>query len=319
MIEEYKFERFSKIWVRLAIVFSILYWLWFGLVVGLDTMAVAFYFLSIGLYFGNDYTRKLGLAFLPLFLYLMCYSSLKILHDYNPFPIHNKGLYDLEVSLFGISLDGVKISLCEFFNVHIHPIFDLISGSFYITWAPFPILYGLFLFYKNERTIAFNFWSCFLLVNIFGFIIYIVLPAAPPWYYLKYGAEIIQDLGGEPAGLARFDEMLGIGLYHGMYSQGTNTFGALPSMHAAFPMVLSYYSLKRNNKALSLLFITSMLAIWFAAVYSNHHYLIDILMGISCGIIGILLTESVVNSKFAPNWYKKTIAYLSQRVQSKKT
>ncbi len=116
---------------------------------------------------------------------------------------------------------------------------------------------------------------------------------------------------GEPAGLARFDEMIGIPIYHGMYSQGTNTFGALPSMHAAFPLVLSYYSLKYGNKVLTTLFVISLLAIWFGAIYSNHHYLIDVLMGIGCGIIGIFLTEKTVNGNFVPSWYHNTIKNIS--------
>ena len=305
------FDRFSGPWVKCLLLFSLLYWLWFGLVVGIDAMAIAFYLLCVGLFFSTSMTRKLGVCFTPLFIYLICYSSLKILHDYNPFPIHNKGLYDMEVKLFGVKLDGLKVSLCEFFNQHVNLLSDIIAGSFYITWAPFPILFGLWAFYKKRRKLVFNFWLAFLTINIFGFIIYIVLPAAPPWYYLKYGAEIIQDLGGEAAGLARFDQLIGFGLYEGMYSQGTNTFGALPSMHAAFPMVLSYYSFRYKNKIFSSIFLISMVSIWFGAIYSNHHYLIDVLMGMSCAIIGIFLTDLLVNGKFAPKWYTKTIDYVS--------
>lgn len=305
------FQRFSKVWLLTGVVFTILYWLWFGLVVGTDAMAIAFYLLVMLLIFINGTTRKLALSFSPFFLYLICYSSLKILHDYNPFPIIIKKLYDLEVAWFGVMVDGTKASLCEYFNQHINPVFDIISGAFYITWAPFPIIFGLLTFFKGRRKLTFDFWTCFLIANIFGFIIYIVLPAAPPWYFLQYGDNIMVNAPGEPAGLARFDEMIGFPLYHGMYSQGTNTFGALPSMHAAFPLILSFYSLKYGNKILSTLFIISLLAIWFGAVYSNHHYLIDVLMGIGCAIIGILLTEKTVNGSFAPSWYRKTIKYIS--------
>lgn len=310
-MEKSAFIRFSPVWVKWTIALSILYWLWKGLVVGVGGMEIAFYALSVTLVFCNSESRKLFVCFLPFFIYMFLYNSLKILHHYNPFPIHNQALYDYEVRFFGINVDGVKMSLCEFFNLHIHPVFDIIAGSFYITWAPFPILFGLLLFFKKKRRILFNFWTCFLIVNLFGFLIYIVLPAAPPWYYLKYGADIILDLGGEAAGLLRFDEMIGLDIYKNMYSQGTNTFGALPSMHAAFPMVLTYYSLKYGNKLLSGLFFISMLAIWFGAIYSNHHYIIDVLMGICCGIMGILLTEWRVNGKFVGSLHPRIIEYIS--------
>ena len=305
------FIRFDPNWVKWSIILSIAYWLWKGLLVGVGGMEIGFFMLCMALIFVSSQTRKLFVCFSPFLMYVFLYNSLKILHHYNPFPIHNQALYDYEVQFFGVNVDGEMISLCEFFNLHIHPFFDVISGAFYITWAPFPILFGLLLFFKKERQLLFNFWSCFLIVNLFGFLIYIILPAAPPWYYLKYGADIILDLGGEPAGLARFDHLIGLDLYKNMYSQGTNTFGALPSMHAAFPMVLSYYSLKYGNKLLSTLFLISMIAIWFGAIYSNHHYFIDVLMGICCGIIGIFLTEWLVNGKFASTRYPLIINYIS--------
>lgn len=306
------FERFSGAWVKWFALFNMFFWPWFGLVVGLDLNAVLFYVMVGVLLFGNSLSRKLLICFLPLLIYLFIYNSLQILHDYNPLPIHNEGLYNLEVQYFGVYVDGIKVSICEFFIQNIHPFLDLISGAFYITWIPFPILFAFLLFFKKRRKLVFDFWLAFLVINLFGFLIYVLLPAAPPWYYFKYGSEIMLDTIGDPAGLARFDKMIGFGLYEGMYSQSTNTFGALPSMHAAFPMVLSYYSLKYNNRILSALFILSMVSIWFAALYSSHHYVIDLLLGMSCAIIGIFLTELLVNGKFAPKWYVKTIKYVSK-------
>jgi membrane-associated phospholipid phosphatase len=32
-----------------------------------------------------------------------------------------------------------------------------------------------------------------------------------------------------------------------------------------------------------------MVGIWFAAVYNSHHYVLDIVAGITCGITGIIL------------------------------
>ncbi len=302
---------FSKNWIVFGLIFSLLYWLWNGLAVGIDTIAVLFYLLIVGLFYATPLSRKLAIAFSPFFIYLICYNSLKILHDYNPIKVINEELYEFEVAWFGVQVHGVKVSLCEYFNQHINWFFDLITGLFYITWAPFPILFGLITFFTGQRKLTFDFWTCFLVANIFGFIIYILLPAAPPWYYFKYGAEILLDAGGEPAGLSRFDDMIGFGLYAGMYSKGTNTFGALPSMHAAFPLILSYYSLKYRNKILTTIFIISLLCIWFGAIYSNHHYLIDVIMGIGCAIIGIFLVETTVNSRFVPSWYKNTKKFIS--------
>jgi len=234
------------------------------------------------------------------------------LHLYNGFPIHNEDVYLLEKSLFGFEYNGNEIIPCEYFKDNTNKFFDLISGSFYITWAPFPIIFGLMAFFAKKAKIGFDFWLCFLITNIFGFIGYIVYPAAPPWYYLEYGPQLLTDAPNSAAGLIRFDQMIGFPLYEGMYSQGTNTFGAMPSMHAAFPLVLLFYSLKFGKKWFSVLVGISLISIWFGAVYSNHHYIIDVIAGIFCGILGILITETWVNRKFRPNWYQKVLSFINQ-------
>jgi membrane-associated phospholipid phosphatase len=34
-----------------------------------------------------------------------------------------------------------------------------------------------------------------------------------------------------------------------------------------------------------------MVGIWWTAVYSGHHYLIDVMLGISCALLGIFVFE----------------------------
>jgi membrane-associated phospholipid phosphatase len=37
-----------------------------------------------------------------------------------------------------------------------------------------------------------------------------------------------------------------------------------------------------------------MLGIWFTAVYSAHHYIIDAILGAGCALLGIFLFEKVL-------------------------
>ena len=39
------------------------------------------------------------------------------------------------------------------------------------------------------------------------------------------------------------------------------------------------------------LFGLIMVGIWFTAIYSGHHYILDAIMGISCAIIGIAIFQ----------------------------
>ncbi len=45
---------------------------------------------------------------------------------------------------------------------------------------------------------------------------------------------------------------------------------------------------------MSILFVTVMAGIWFAAVYTSHHYILDVLAGIICAITGIILFQAVL-------------------------
>ena len=311
MSDKTPFHRFSPAWVIPAIILSVIYWLWFGLVVGIDQTVCVFYTFVVILFFTNRYSRNMAIGFSPLFIYLVSYESLRILHRNNSLAVHIEDLYLFELKYFGINVDGVRMTLCEYFNLHQNTFFDIYSGLSYITWVPFPLIFGFILYFSKKNQLLFNFWMTFLLANLFGFIGYILYPAAAPWYYFEYGNELINNASSSAAGLLRFDELINYPIYANMYSQGTNTFGAMPSMHAAFPLILVYFSTKFGNKWLTALFTISLIGIWFGAVYSNHHYLIDVIVGIACGILAIYIVESIVNRKFAFTWYKNIIDYIS--------
>ena len=69
-------------------------------------------------------------------------------------------------------------------------------------------------------------------------------------------------------------------------------FAAVPSLHAAYMVVaVAYAAMGRCKKWLIALFSVVMVGIWWTAVYSGHHYLIDVMLGISCSLLGILVFE----------------------------
>lgn len=137
-----------------------------------------------------------------------------------------------------------------------------------------------------------HFALVFLLVNLIGFAIYYIHPAAPPWYVAKYGFDFIQGTPGDVAGLGRFDQMTGIGIFDGLYARNSNVFAAIPSLHSSYMLIAFIYSLKaRCANWTRVLFAFITIGIWFTAVYSSHHYLIDVMLGIATAIVGTLLFE----------------------------
>lgn len=244
-------------------------------------------------------TRRLVVALMPFIVFGISYDWMNILPNYEVNPVDIFGLYSAESSLFGITLPaapsevaGMIVTPNEWWAMHASPILDFLAGCFYLCWVPVPILFGLWLYFDKQHEMYLHFSLVFLFVNLLGFALYYVHPAAPPWYVAMHGFDFIPGTHGETAGLGRWDEMMGVGIFDGLYSRNSNVFAALPSLHAAYMLIAFIYSLKARCGAwLRILFAIICLGIWFTAVYTSHHYIIDVLAGIGVTLIGTLIFE----------------------------
>lgn len=244
------------------------------------------------LFFAGKSTRKLAVGLLPFFIFGISYDWMRVYPNYEVNPIDVRNLYDLEKFLFGIEENGTLLIPCEYFALHHSVIADILAGFFYLCWVPVPIALGLWLYLKKDRRLYLRFSIVFLLVNLIGFAGYYIHPAAPPWYAINYGFEAILNTPGNTAALGRFDELVGLPIFDSLYSRNSNVFAAIPSLHAAYMVVAFYYALvKKCHPAIITIFAVLMCGIWFTAVYSSHHYIIDVLLGITCALLGILFFE----------------------------
>ena len=244
------------------------------------------------LFFAGKSTRKLAVGLLPFFIFGISYDWMRVYPNYEVNPIDVRNLYDLEKFLFGIEENGTLLIPCEYFALHHSVIADILAGFFYLCWVPVPIAFGLWLYLKKDRRLYLRFSMVFLLVDLIGFAGYYIHPAAPPWYAINYGFEAILNTPGNTAALGRFDELVGLPIFDSLYSRNSNVFAAIPSLHAAYMVVAFYYALvKKCHPAIITIFAVLMCGIWFTAVYSSHHYIIDVLLGITCALLGILFFE----------------------------
>ena len=240
-------------------------------------------------------TKKLVIALMPFVVFAVSYDWMNICPNYKVNPIDVQGLYEAEKSLFGISTASGVFTPNEYFNIHNCSFMDFWAGVFYLCWVPVPILFGLSLYFTKQRAVYLRFALVFLFVNLIGFCGYYIHPAAPPWYVMKYGFEPILNTPGDVAGLGRFDAMTGLGIFDFLYSRNSNVFAAVPSLHSAYMVIAFYYSLKaKYPNWLRFIFGVIMFGIWFTAIYSAHHYVIDAILGAGCAVLGIFLFEKVL-------------------------
>lgn len=244
------------------------------------------------LFFLTAPSRRLMVALLPFLIFGISYDWMNILPNYKVNPIDIEGIYNAEKSIFGINTAEGTLTPNEFFALHTFPVADFFAGLFYLCWVPLPIIYGLWLYFKGESKAYLHFSIVFLLVNLIGFAIYYIHPAAPPWYVAQYGFEPIMGTPGSVAGLGKFDEMTGLGIFNALYARNANVFAAVPSLHSAYTLVAFVYSLRyRSTLGWRVVLGVVSAGIWLTAVYSSHHYVIDVLLGITTALVGVALFE----------------------------
>lgn len=290
MLEKQSLPTLKETWLVLGI--SAVFLTLTAVFVGLRSEHLLIIALFGVLFFASPATRKLAVALLPFIIFGISYDWMRVYPNYMVNSIDVKDLYDAEKAFFGLTIEGVRLTPNEYFALHHNSIADFFAGIFYLTWVPVPILFGLWLYFTNDRGLYLRFSIVFLFVNLLGFAGYYIHPAAPPWYVMDYGFEPLLNTPGNAAGLARFDELLGISVFDGIYGRNANVFAAVPSLHAAYMLIAVIYAIIKKAHWL-LITILSILCvgIWWTAVYSCHHYIIDVLLGISCALAGILIFE----------------------------
>jgi hypothetical protein len=239
-------------------------------------------------YYLSDTTRRFITGFSIFVVFWILYDYMKAFPNYAYRAVDVAQLYATEKGLFGIHYQGKVITPNEFWLLNSNSFLDVTCGVFYLCWVPIPLAFAGYLFFKNRR-LFFEFSLTFLLVNLLGFVIYYLHPAAPPWYVQQHGFEFQPLTMGSTAGLARFDSFFGVSIFKSIYAKNSNIFAAMPSLHSAYPEIVLFYAIKNKSGWFNAVFLIIMLGIWFAAVYTSHHYTLDVLAGIATAVTGIFI------------------------------
>jgi len=285
-----KKELFTKKDVILTSALSLSYLLLSYLLIGFKSDQIALILILNFLYYLSTITRKFIIGFLIFVVFWIVYDYLKAFPNYNYNTVYIEDLYNWEKQWFGFVYDGIVITPNEYWLKNSNSFFDIISGFFYLMWVPVPIMFSVFLFLMNRKKQFLYFLMTFLLVNLIGFVGYYLYPAAPPWYMQYYGTGFIKDTPSNPAQLINFDQLFNLPIFQTIYSKGSNVFAAMPSLHSAYPLIVLYYGFKNKlGWVTNVFFAIVVVGIWFAAVYTSHHYVLDVLAGIITAVIGIVL------------------------------
>lgn len=287
---------------------SLLYLLLAALLIGYKPDQLVLVLLFNSLFYLSGATRRFILGFTVFIVFWILFDSMKAFPNYRYNSVHIESIYRLEKRLFGIGGQTPN----EFWQAHRSTALDVAAGFFYLCWIPLPLAFSGYLFYRDKEAFL-KYTLTFLLVNLIGFVIYYACPAAPPWYVQLHGFGFDPHTPGNSAGLGRFDSYFHVSVFTALYAKSSNVFAAMPSLHAAYPLTVLYYGIKYRLGPINALFALIMAGIWFAAVYSGHHYVLDVLAGIACGLTGIGLFTLL----FARvGWFSRLVKSWAQALQA---
>ena len=260
-------------------------------------------------HFAGPVSRRFILGFSIFIVYWIIFDYMKAFPNYRFHSVHLEDLYQAEKAAFGFLHEGQRITPNEYWLLKHQNGLDLLTGFFYLCWVPVPLAFAGWLFFTDKKRFL-NFSITFVFVNLIGFVFYYIYPAAPPWYYQLHGSEFIAGTPGNTAGLSRFDAITGTSIFHGLYAKSSNVFAAMPSLHSAYPLIVVYYAFRKPSGWLFRFFaIAVMIGIWFSAVYTSHHYVLDVLAGICCAVIGMLIYNFWIMKL---KWFQRFLNYYEQ-------
>ena len=296
---------------------ALFYFLYLGLIGYLGTVRPDHFMVAgvaLFLWYSGPRLRPLFNFLVPLLLVAIIYDSMRYYADYIRGPIHVDEPYRFDKFFFGIETAEGRLTPNEWWQKHTYWFLDLITGFFYLFFITMYVLLSAFLCFwlplqgTKKRSAAWigaqayrPMWA-FFWVNMMGYTTYYWYAAAPPWYVAAYGlgpADL--SVHASAAGALRFDALLGTHFFTGMYGRAADVFGAIPSLHVAYPLQAVYYSFRYGAARGFAIFFYLMMC--FSAVYLNHHYILDIIGGSTYAILVCLILDWVWNRKMKPSTY----------------
>jgi PAP2 superfamily len=152
--------------------------------------------------------------------------------------------------------------------------YDVAATAVYFIHFALPLGFATILWLRKRREFG-RFVAALTILSYGAWVTYAVYPAAPPWLASKLGA-----IDGVTRVLDRMLVYMPVrfdvpSIYHEL---DPNAVAAIPSLHAAYPMLVLLFAVRVFGRR-GLLLLPYVLIAWLAAVYLGEHYVIDLLIG----------------------------------------
>jgi hypothetical protein len=252
-------------------------------------------------------TKRLFVGLIPVALVALFYDAMRFVKNVglDASTVHLCDLRAAEMRWFGVGSGDTRVTLHDWLQARATTALDLFFAVPYGTFLIIVVAYAIFLYRRQFDSFGRFTWG-FLALNVAGFLTYHLYPAAPPWYFHQHGC-VVDLAAAASAGpnLQRVDAWLGIRYFGGFYSRSSDVFGAVPSLHVAYPLLIVIEGWRLHRALGRTLVVAFYVWMCCAAVYLDHHWVIDIVAG------SVYAVATAIVIRRIDKWRRARLAKLS--------
>jgi PAP2 superfamily len=167
--------------------------------------------------------------------------------------------------------------------------YDYVAAVLYLLHFVAPLTFAFVLWMRSREDFA-RFTSSFLVLSYAALATFVVFPAAPPWLASQQGylPQVHEQVG---VVLSVFPSHFKLPTVYQLFDP--NQVAAIPSLHAAYPLLLLLFAC-RFFGARALVLAPYVAGVWVAVIYMGEHYVFDVAVGALYSVAAFLLTDHVV-------------------------
>ena len=242
---------------------------------------------------GTDWRRLLELVayWVPFFLLWVAYDLIRGQAD-NGRAVHVTGPIDAEKTLFFGKIPNNVLQDRLYDPRHIQW-WEVITGLTYMSHFFVVYVTAAVLFLRSRDRFV-RWMTALVVLTVFGLLGYWLFPMAPPWMAANE-LHLIPDLarpGTRGLHLLHLTFVDRLWTHGANNSEMVNPVAAMPSLHAGYSMLFSWFFFKRTRRLWAkVLLALYPLVMAFTLVFGGEHYMIDILAGWLLAILAVELSD----------------------------
>ena len=201
---------------------------------------------------------------LPLVVLLFGYEFARGLVPLVNSHVHFQTMIDFDRLVFG-SVPTLALQ-SRYYHADDPAWYDYAAVICYLAHFVVP-LGAAFLLWLQDRKMYREFAAGMLILSYAAYLTYLIFPAAPPWLAAQVGLlpKVDRVLGNT---LLQFRDPISLPTVYA--ALGVNMVAAVPSLHAAYPLLTALFIGEKVPKLLPLLAVY-VLSVWIAVVYLGEH------------------------------------------------